>query len=67
METRYSTYTSGETRQMMMLANKYGLLESGGSDFHGSNKKDIDLGTGRGSLSVPYEIIEKLKECRNLQ
>lgn len=67
METRYSTYTSGETRQMMMLANKYGLLESGGSDFHGSNKKDIDLGTGRGSLSVPYEIFEKLKECRNLQ
>lgn len=67
METRYSTYTSGETRQMMMLANKYGLLESGGSDFHGSNKKDIDLGTGRGGLAVPYEIFEKLKECRSLQ
>lgn len=67
METRYSTYTSSETRQMMMLANKYGLLESGGSDFHGSNKKDIDLGTGRGGLAVPYEIFEKLKECRSLR
>ena len=62
METRYSTYTTGETRQMMGIAEKYGLLESGGSDFHGSNKKDIDLGTGRGSLFIPYEIYERLKE-----
>ncbi len=64
METRYSTYSAGETRQMIHLAEKYGLLESGGSDFHGRNKKDIDPGTGRGSLFVPYEIYEKRLECK---
>ena len=30
------------------IANKYGLLISGGSDFHGKTvKPDIELGTGK--------------------
>lgn len=33
------------------------LLPSGGSDFHGSNKPAIDMGTGRGTLSVPFEYL----------
>ncbi|MCR4590810.1 MAG: PHP domain-containing protein [Lachnospiraceae bacterium] len=65
METRYSTYTSSDTRQMIHVAEKFDLLESGGSDFHGGNKKDIDLGVGKGSLHVPYEVYEKLLEYRN--
>ena len=64
IETRYSTYSSAETRQMILLSEKMGLLESGGSDFHGANKKDIDLGTGKGGLFIPYEIYEKLLERR---
>ena len=44
-------------------AEKYGLMPSGGSDFHGENKPDIRLGTGRGALNVPDEWYEALREA----
>lgn len=64
LEAIYSTYEAYEERQMRELAAKYGLLISGGSDFHGGNKPGLDLGTGLGKLFVPYEILEKIKNCR---
>lgn len=42
------------------LAQRYGLLKTGGTDFHGSLKPDIQMGSGRGDFSVPYEVYEKL-------
>lgn len=62
METLYSRYSEEETAYAKELAQRFGLLESGGSDFHGKNKPDIELITGRGNLSVPEEIYIKLKE-----
>lgn len=47
METMYSTYDAISQMQARRLAVKYGLLESGGSDFHGENKPDIELGVPR--------------------
>lgn len=48
------------------LAKKYGLLITGGSDFHGANKPDIALGTGlRSNLSIPYRILDDLKAARD--
>lgn len=61
IEAVYSTYAPSEERYVKRLANKYDLLLTGGSDFHGSNKKDIDLGTGRGHLFVPEELLDKIK------
>lgn len=63
LEAIYSTYKPHEERQVRALAKKYDLLLSGGSDFHGSNKPGLDLGTGCGNLYVPYEILENLKEA----
>ncbi len=60
LEAIYCTYTTGEEREMRALATKYDLAISGGSDFHGSNKPKLDLGTGYGSLYVPYEVLTKL-------
>lgn len=64
IEAVYSTYNAGEEKQMRALASKYRLLISGGSDFHGSNKPDIDLGVGHGKLYIHEEIWEKLKATR---
>lgn len=61
IEAIYSTYKPAEERQIRALAAKYGLRLSGGSDFHGSNKPGLDLGTGYGKLYVPDEILTKLK------
>lgn len=64
LEAIYSTYTTGEEQQMKRLARENGLLISGGSDFHGSNKLDIALGRGRGHLYIPYSVLETIKASR---
>ena len=62
IESLYSTYTNQDERDMMRLADKYDLLLSGGSDFHGANKPNLDLGTGYGKLFVPEEFLIKIKK-----
>lgn len=64
LEAIYSCNISNEESYVRGLAHKYDLLISGGSDFHGSVKPDISLGTGRGNLNVPYWVLEKMKECK---
>ena len=61
IEAFYSTYTNQDVRDMMGLANRYDLLLSGGSDFHGVNKAGLDLGCGYGNLFVPEEVLFKIK------
>lgn len=62
METRYVTYDDGTTRKARSIAVEFGLLESGGSDFHADNKPGILLGIGRGSLEVPMTLLAPLQE-----
>ena len=62
MECRYSGYTEEDSAYLETLADRFGLLKTGGSDFHGSNKPHIAMGKGTGSLSVPYEYLLRLKE-----
>lgn len=63
IEAVYSTYNAAEERSMRALAAKYGLLISGGSDFHGAAKPGLDLGTGYGRLFVPGSVLEDLKKA----
>lgn len=63
IETIYSTYTPTEERRVKALAKKYNLLPSGGSDFHGDNKANLDLAVGYGRLYIDEEILEKQKKA----
>lgn len=63
MEVLYSKYDAETTALSCELAERYGLLPSGGSDFHGKNKPDIAVGTGRGDLRIPTSWLDALK-CR---
>lgn len=48
IEVYHSTHTKEEIELYLYIANKYNLLISGGSDYHGITvKPDIELGTGR--------------------
>ena len=38
-----------------------GLLISGGSDYHGSNKPHISMGSGRGNLRIPESVLHTLE------
>ncbi len=64
LEAYYSNHAWSMTRFLLEAAHKLGLCVSGGSDFHGSVKPDIQLGKGRGSLYVPDALIEKLLQYR---
>lgn len=61
MEVYYAAYDEETTALAKKIAAQYGLLESGGSDFHGQNKPDIDLGSGKGNLAISAKLLEKLK------
>lgn len=63
MECIYSTYTPAEERDMKRLADRFGLLYSGGSDFHGKAKPKLELGTGYGHLFVPETILDELRRA----
>ena len=66
METRYTDFDEATTQKAMAMAERFGLLQSGGSDFHGKAKPQIQLGRGRGQLAVPFSFYEALcpKEAR---
>ncbi len=63
IEALYSDHTREDTGKYLRLAIKHGLIVTGGSDFHGSFKPGMELGTGRGGLEVPYELLENLRKA----
>lgn len=68
METLYSTYDEETTAAAKKVADDFGLLHSGGSDYHGDNKPHIQLGIGQGNLAVPEALLAALeKRSKNCQ
>lgn len=61
MECQYSLYDKSTTQTALELAKRFELKPSGGSDFHGEIKQDINLGVGKGQLQIPYEWFLNLK------
>ncbi len=62
IEAIYTENTKEQTEELLKLAEEYDLKVTGGSDFHGSFKPDIEAGTGRGGLRIPYSLLSALKE-----
>ena len=62
LEVYYSDHTPAETAQARQLAEDFGLLMSGGSDFHGDRNPGVELGVGRGDLCVPDDLLRILRE-----
>ena len=61
VETYYSRHSQDETRHYLDMAKRFDLAPTGGSDFHGKTKPEIQLGTGFGNLQVPYEVLDQLR------
>lgn len=58
LECFYTTFTEEQTNYLYKLCKKRKMHMSGGSDFHGTEKKNHNLGIGHGNLNIDYEIIE---------
>ena len=65
IEVYYPEHSSAEVAQFKTLADRYGLLSTGGTDYHGMEKNGLDIGVGRGEMKLPYSIVENLKAIRN--
>ena len=61
LEVYHSEHDERKTSHYHILAKRYNLVITGGSDFHGKNMQGIDLGTGRGNLKIPYTLFERLR------
>lgn len=62
LEVRHSDHDAAAVTRYTALAERLGLLVTGGSDYHGTYKPDIRLGTGKdGNVSVPSEWLERLR------
>lgn len=61
IEALYSRNRGTDEAFVRKLADEYNLFITGGSDFHGSNKPDIELGRGTGDLRVPVMLLENLR------
>ncbi len=65
IEVYYPEHSPAEAGQFKTLADRYGLLSTGGTDYHGMEKNGLDIGAGRGEMKLPYSIVENLKAVRN--
>ena len=61
IEVYHPRNTEEDQQQLLTLCRQNGLLITGGTDYHGANKPDLDIGTGEGNLRVPVMLLENLK------
>jgi predicted metal-dependent phosphoesterase TrpH len=62
LEVYHSEHSPALQAYYRDLAAKLKLLPTGGSDFHGTVKPDIDLGSGRANnVHVPIDILDGLR------
>jgi len=61
IEVLHSDHDAIWVEKCTKLAQRYKLLQTGGSDFHGANKKDTDLGSAHGR-KIPRAYFDELVE-----
>lgn len=60
LEVYHSSHTPEQIQRYEALADRLGLLRTGGTDYHGSAKEGVAIGL----MSVPYELVEALKRWK---
>ncbi|MDP3478832.1 MAG: phosphoesterase, partial [Desulfoprunum sp.] len=60
LEGYYPTHSAKIRRKILEIANKFGLILTGGSDFHGDIKPGTSLAGGK-NVYVPGEVLDVMK------
>jgi hypothetical protein len=63
-EAYYGEYGPEEQRRFLELADRLGMVPSGGSDYHGALKPGLEMGRGRGNLRIPDSALAAMENCR---
>jgi len=66
LEVFYPEHSPPEVAQYKLLAERHGLVMTGGTDYHGLEGNGLDIGVGRGEMRLPYSIVENLKRRNGL-
>lgn len=66
IEVHHSKHDAEMTQNLLDIAGKYKLLISGGSDFHGTGRDKVQIGTGLGNLNISYELLRRIKKARGV-
>lgn len=61
LEVYYPTHSPRIKKRLRALADRFGLLLTGGSDYHGDVRPGTTL-AGRGNILVPAELLDRMKE-----
>jgi hypothetical protein len=64
LEAIYGRYSPDQRQGLTTMAQRNGLVPTGGSDHHGSTKPDLSVGRGTGDLHVPDSVLTRLAERR---
>ena len=62
VEAIYGRYSEDERTAVADVARRCGLVVTGGSDYHGTYKPDLEVGIGRGDLAVPDAVLDELRD-----
>ena len=67
IEAYYYSHSSEDVAFYRSLAQENGLLMTGGTDYHGpEGLKNTDIGVGTGSMRVPEDVVDRLKQAHSL-
>ena len=62
LEVYHSDHKPEDVERYLRYAKSYQLVPTGGSDYHGDNKPDIELGSGRRkNLAIQREVLDNLR------
>jgi predicted metal-dependent phosphoesterase TrpH len=64
IEATYGRYTREQRAGLRRMADAAGLVATGGSDYHGTFKPGLRVGTGQGDLDVDDSVLEELAARR---
>jgi predicted metal-dependent phosphoesterase TrpH len=66
IEVYYPEHTEDQISLYKDLAEKHGLLVTGGSDYHGIEADKAEIGLGLGDMRLSYSLVEAMKEALDL-
>ena len=62
VETDTPDHTANYARRFKAAAERLGLLQVGGTDWHGRDDAGIHMGLGAGAMTIHYDLVQKMKD-----
>ena len=66
LECYYSTFTDEQTKKLSRMCKARKMLISGGSDYHGLNEPNIEMGIGKGNLQIKKSVISNWQNVKEV-